>query len=253
MKRNRGLACRVYKINTRYLEIVKAFLTNSNEKICYDVYEKGTDNKIELFFEVSDIIKNDYGRTFEMYIDKIMFLPNKENSVPVPYTPTYQLQLLETKKEFKNHIIIYGPKTVDKSIKNAIMKYISSITEEGIEDPLILLKIDFNRVKQLANEFPNIQHFCIKDVNDDRLQDIIIKGDMLETTSQYREFVLNNETKGSVNFLGISMDDKLFYMGKDGSIYSRNSFAADDELKNVYLLLIRISSRNGFQESLDSF
>ena len=118
-----------------------------------------------------------------MYIDKIMFLPKDDKEIPVPYTPTHMLQILEGKTKFQNHIIIFGSKTIDTSIKNVVNKQISKITENEIEDPLILLRINFDKIQQLANEFPNVQHFCIKDVGDDRLQDVIIKGDMLEKNS----------------------------------------------------------------------
>ena len=118
------------------------------------------------------------------------------------YTPTFKLQIFENTSEFKDHIVIYGPKTIDAGIKTAIEKHLSETLVQEVRDSIILLKIDFDKIKLLAKEFPNIQHFCIKDINDDKLQDVIIKGDMLEKTSQYDEFVLKDDTKGDVNFLG---------------------------------------------------
>ena len=253
MRKTRGLACRIYKINPNLLGEVKSFFKNSGEKICYDIYGKGTDHEVSLFFRVKGSTKNDYGSLFYMYIDKIMFLPKDDDEMPVSYTPTYTLQILDSNTEFQNYIIIFGPKTIDTSIKTAIIKQILSITENEIEDPLVLLRVNFDKVQQIAEEFPNVQHFCIKDVSDDRLQDVIIKGDMLETTPQYREFVLDSDTKGSVNFLGVTAENKLFYIGRDGSMYSRNSFTDNESLKMVHLLLTRLSSKNAFYKTLDDF
>ncbi|MDI1495529.1 MAG: ATP-utilizing protein [Cenarchaeum symbiont of Oopsacas minuta] len=118
-------------------------------------------------------------------------------------------------------------------------------------DPLILLKVDFDKASQLVKEFQNIQYFCTKDVNDDRLQDIIIKGDMLEKTPQYKEFVEAPDTKGDLNYLGITIDGKILYIGRDGSIYSRNNFSKFNITNIVYTLLNRISSIHAFHKTLD--
>ena len=253
MRKARGLACRIYKINPNVLGEVKSFFKNNREKICYDVYGKGTEHEDNLFFRVKGSTENDYGDLFYMYIDKIMFLPKDDDEIPVLYTPTHTLQILDGKIEFKNYIIIFGSKTIDTSIKAAIIKQISTIAENEIEEPLVLLRVNFDRVQQIADEFPNVQHFCIKDVSDDRLQDVIIKGDMLEKTPQYKEFVLDSDTKGSVNFLGVAVENKLFYIGRDGSIYSRNSFTDKEAFRMIYLLLTRLSSKNAFYKTLDDF
>ena len=105
-----NLSCRVYKINQNYLTAVKSFFS-SDSKILYDTFQKGTDDKFELFFNVKKAEKNDYGKMIEICLDKIMFIPHRDDA------------------------------------------------------------------------------------------------------------------KGSVNFLGITADSKLFYIGKDGSIYSRNNFS----------------------------
>ena len=249
-----NLACRTYKINPNHLAAVKSLFT-SNPKILYDTYRKGTDDQLELFFSVKKTEKNNHGKLIQIYLDKIMFVPQRNNKEEaIRYTPTYVVQLLEKTESFENYLIVFGPKTIDSGIKNALTKHISEISEDEVSDPLILLKVDFDKIKKLAKEFPNIQHFCIKDVNDDRLQDVIIKGDMLEKTPQYKEFVIEEDTKGSVNFLGITLDGKLFYIGKDGSIYSRNNFSRTDVTSVVYSLLVRISTSGAFNtKTLDDF
>ncbi len=249
-----NISCRTYKINPKYLETVKSFLA-SDSKIQYDAFQKGTKNEIELFFSIKRTEENNYGKAIETYIDKIMFVPQREEKEEaIRYTPTHIIQLFEGTEQFENHLVIFGPKTIDSGIKNAIIKHIIKTSKQDANDPLILLKIDFEKIKKIALEFKNIQHFCIKDVNDDRLQDVIIKGDMLEKTPQYKEFVIDDDTKGDVNFIGIPVNDKLFYLGRDGSIYSRNSFARVDVIQIVYSLLTRISKSGALNtKTLDEF
>lgn len=252
MRRERGLACRIYKINSSYTREVKMQLGNYGKKTVYTTYNKGTD-KEELTFSVKDTVENEQGSLYSIYLDKIIFLPDRDKDKLVVYTPTFKLQIFENTPEFKDHLVIYGPKTIDAGIKNAIKNQLAETSDQEVRDPLILLKIDFEKIQHLAEEFPNIQHFCIKGINDDRLQDVIIKGDMLEKTPQYKEFVLRKDTRGDVNFLGITMDDKLFYVGKDGSMYSRTSFSQYEMVKLVYSLASRISSRNSFIKPLDDY
>ena len=182
-----------------------------------------------------------------------MFLPERDKDKLVVYTPTFKLQIFENTSEFQNHLVIYGPRTIDNGIKTAIEKRLAETSAQEVRDTIILLKIDFEKIQSLAEEFPNIQQFCIKDINDDRLQDVIIKGDMLEKTVQYKEFVLKEDTRGDVNFLGVTLDAKLFFVGKNGSIYSRSSFNQFEMVRLVYSLACKISSRNAFIKPLDDY
>ena len=253
VKGERGLACRVYRINPNFISEVKHLFKNNNEKICYNTYKKGTNEKVDLTFSIRSVSENDYGYLYSIYLDKIMFLPDKDKEKLVVYTPTFKLQIFENTKQFQNHLVVYGPKTIDAGIKVAIEKQLAKTSTQVIEDPIVLLKIDFEKIQSLTEEFPNVQHFCIKDINDDRLQDVIIKGDMLEKTAQYNEFVLQENTKGAVNFLGITMDDRLFYVGKDGSIHSRSSFNQSEMIKLIYVLINKVLSRDAFFKSLDDY
>ena len=249
--RQNGLSCRVYRINKQVLFEVKNVLKKPNNEILYETYRKGTPDEQKLYFSVKDYKKNEHGTLFEIFLDKIIFIPTRDGEKPILQTPTYFIQLLENTEQFSDHLIIYGAKLIDSSIKKAFENHLRDILNEDVNDALILLKIDFEKISQLVREFQNIQHFCIKDVNDDRVQDVIIKGDMLEKTLQYKEFVIEDDTKGDLNFLGITMDGKLLYIGRDGSIYSRNNFAKNYITGIVYSLLQRIASRHALCKTLD--
>lgn len=246
-----NLSCRVYKINPEVLREIKSFLKQSHEKILYDTYKKDTKDAVKLYFNVKELKENQHGSMVEFYLDKIIFIPTRNGESAILQTPTYFIQLLENNDKFNDHLIIYGSKLIDTGIKKAFIKYLNNILDGDFVDPLILLKVDFDRSSQLVKEFQNIQYFCTKDVNDDRLQDIIIKGDMLEKTPQYKEFVEEPDTKGDLNFLGITIDGKLLYIGRDGSIYSRNNFSRLNITSIVYTLLNRISSIHAFHKTLD--
>lgn len=249
--RQKGLSCRVYRIDKQSLFKIKNILKEPNNEILYDVYRKGTPDEQKLYFSVKNYKKNEHGTLSEIFLDKIIFIPTRDGDKPILQTPTYFIQLLEDTEKFSDHLIIYGAKLIDSGIKKAFANHLKDILSENVNEPLILLKVDFDKISQLVQEFQNIQHFCIKDINDDRVQDVIIKGDMLEKTPQYKEFVLEDDTKGDLNFLGITMDGKLLYIGRDGSIYSRNSFAKNYITGIVYSLLQRIASRHALCKTLD--
>ena len=246
-----NLSCRIYKIDKSVLRVVKSFLKKPDETILYDIYRKDTKYEQKLYFSVKSFEKNKFGVMIEIYLDKIIFIPTRDGEQAILQTPTYFIQLLEGTEKFNNHLIIYGSKLIDLSIKKAFINYLNDTLNENVKEPLVLLKCDFDKITQLVEEFNNIQHFCIKDVNDDRLQDVIIKGDMLQKTPQYNEFVIDPDTKGDINFLGITMDSKILYIGRDGSIYSRNNFSKLNITDIVYSLLNRIANKKAFLHTLD--
>lgn len=58
------------------------------------------------------------------------------------------------------------------------MKYF--IRSKGVEsppDPLILKKVDLKaNMDAIMDHYPNLQHFCVKGIPDDKTRDIIVKG-----------------------------------------------------------------------------
>ena len=241
----------MYKINPQSLTEIKNILRESGKTILYDTYRKKTKDEKKLYFNVKEFEENDFGLMIEIYLDKIIFIPTRDGEQAILQTPTYFIQLLENTDKFDNHLIIYGAKSIDSGIKKAFTYCLKNTSSEDVRDHLILLKVDFDMASQLVQEFQNIQQFCIKDINDDRLQDVIIKGDMLEKTPQYKEFVEEPDTKGELNFLGITIDSKILYIGRDGSIYSRNNFSKNNITSIVYTLLDRIAGRHAFLKTLD--
>ena len=77
MVRERGLAYRIYKINPDVTNEIKLLFKNSNNKICYNVYDKN-ENNTELTFSVKEVKENDWGSLCSIYLDKIMFLPDRD-------------------------------------------------------------------------------------------------------------------------------------------------------------------------------
>ena len=122
-------------------------------------------------------------------------------------------------------------------------------------DPLILSKIDLKvNLDSLMKEFPNLQHFCIRDIPDEKTKGIIVRGNSLEETDVFDRFVKDDDTSGEVNFLGITTEfGKLIYLGTDGSVYSRLNFTGEDRIKTVYELYSRLRKINVFAMPLEHF
>lgn len=246
-----NLSCRVYRINKQSITYIKKLLKEQTDKIIYETYKKNTDKKINLCFNVKNSEDNKHGTMSEIYLDRIMLIPTRDGQKPQVHTPTYFIQILEGNEQFNDYLIIYGPKTIDTDIKRTFLSFLQKKLGDKVKDPLILLKVDFKKIDHIEKEFQNIQYFCSKDINDDRLQDIIVKGQMLESTTQYKEFVVDPTTKGDLNFLGVTIDHRILYVGRDGSIYSKSSFSRTNITNIVYGLITRIANIDAFIETLD--
>lgn len=70
----------------------------------------------------------------------------------------------------------------------------------------------------------------------------------------YDRFVKDSETSGAINFLGITLDDnRLIYVGSDGSIYSRFSFKGEEKIRVVYDLYSKFKKLEIFVNTLDNY
>ena len=234
-----SLAFRLYKIPRDSIPIlVKYFNKKIFEPINFDSYQ--SKQKIKLFFEIKKITPNNFGKKIDLYLDRIVFVPTRdEEKKPIKITPVFSMQLFEGKKHFENFLAIYGNKAIDYSIRNALMKYLENETKMSL-DSLILVKPDFGKLKELVNEFPNLQQFCVKDVGDDQIDDIILKGNTLEKTPNYSRYVVNEHTKGDLNFVGLSNNNRIIYVGRDGSFYSREKFNRSNVEELIYTFLCRM-------------
>jgi hypothetical protein len=234
-----GIAFRLYKINPDAVGFLNDLFNQTNNiSIHYETYR--SKKSIKLFFEIKNTEKNDYGRTINLYLDRIQFMPTKDDAnKPVKITPVYQMQILENKSNFQNHLLIFGNKGIDYSIKNAFEKHIESVSS-SVPIPLTLIKPDFRKLKELIKEFPNLQQFCIKDVGDDQIDDIILKGTKLEKNTNFARYAIDKDTKGDVNFVGLSNNNKIIYVGRDGSFYSREQFSKTNIPELIYNFLNRL-------------
>ncbi len=237
---NNGIAFRLYKVNSDAIKFIHGLLNEkTHTRVHYETYR--SDRSLKLFFEIKNIENDDYGRIINLYLDRIIFVPKKDNDKkPILITPTYQIQLLENKPDFKNHLLIFGNKAIEYSIKNAIEKYIESISSV-VPIPLTLVKPNFEKITELIKEFPNLQQFCIKDVGDDQIDDIVLKGTKLEKNTNFRRYAIDEDTRGDMNFVGLSNNNKIIYMGQDGSFYSRERFTRTNTPELVYNFLVRLN------------
>ncbi|MDE1813162.1 MAG: hypothetical protein KGI05_00725 [Thaumarchaeota archaeon] len=250
------LACRVYRLEPRLEREIKSLLLRSkkDEPLFYDKYRLPNGKDLELSIEIKQRTKNAFGHEITIWVDKTDRLPDRENNEQVVrYYQEHKVHLFENTKNFSEHIVVFGPKVVDTSLIKAI-KHKVKTGKDRVPDPFILVKVDFKAMEKLIKEFPNLQHFCIRDIPDERTKGVIVKGNMLEETDLFERFVMDADTKGPVNFLGITTDfGKLVYLGKDGSLYSRMSFAKEDTIKIIYGIYERLKKIGVLSKKLDDF
>jgi hypothetical protein len=252
----RQLACRVYKLSSEIATDVKHLLLESRrgKPLHYETYELPSGD-IDLSIVIKERFKNSYGTEVAFTVDHITRLQDRENEHQVVrFYKQYQVQVIHGTPHFNDCVMVFGPKIIDRSLINAIKYYIGKGKKEVV-DPFILLKVDFNTsIDKLTKEFPNLQHFCIRDIPDERLKGLIAKGNSLEETDLFERFVKNGDTAGPINFLGIASEfGKLVYLGKDGSVYSRMNFAREDTIKTIYDLYVRLKGINALVKPIEDF
>ncbi|MGD1836632.1 MAG: hypothetical protein ACPKPY_01055 [Nitrososphaeraceae archaeon] len=238
-----ALACRIYKINPVLNIEIKKLFNHSDVKnpLYYDTIGSGKD-QLKLYIEIQNMMDNDYGQEIQLRIDHYTRLKDRENPDQiVRFYKDYQIQLIENKRHFKDCVIIFGPKEIDSSIIKAIK---NSIQKDGekLQDPFIQIRIDINsKIDKFTKEFPNLQHFCISNIPDDKMKRVVVRGQNLEETDLFERFVVDKTTSGPINFLGIVTEfGKVIYIGSDGSIYSRMGFEKEDVVKIIYNLLEKL-------------
>ena len=245
----------MYKIEPELRKGIKSLLISSrkDEPLHYDTYSKdGTE--FDLGIIIKKRYKNKHGTEIEISVDLVKRMPDRdEPNRIIRYCKEYKVQYLEGLKTFNDCLIIFGPKIIDRSLMKAI-KNKSAELDEAIPDPFILIAVDFNALDSLLEKFPNLKHFCIQNIPDERTKGVIVKGQRLEETDLFDRFVVNEDTKGPVNFIGITTDmDKIVYLGKDGSIYSRMSFEKEDIVKIIYKLYTKLKKSKALKQGLDEF
>ena len=252
------LACRVYYINPEARQDILYLLLNSKENTphSYGQYITKEGHTDDLSLEIKNRTPNSYGHSIDLWIDHVKTISDREEGPrPVRYYGEYEIQVISKKQNFNDHIIIYGPKNIDAKIKKALNNYVHESDSDKTAN-LRLLRVEFTKpnIDLIMENYPDLQHFCTENNQEDRIKGVVVKGIQLEQTDAFERFVTNRETSGSINFLGITMDDnKLIYVGGDGSIYSRYSFRGEEKIKIIYNLYSNFKRLNLLVNSLDGY
>ncbi len=246
------LAFRFYRIGSKSIKPVIDLLSSAeNAPIHYDTYPG--EKNIKLYFHIKKVEENDYGKLIKIYLDQIKFLPIKEHKKAFKITPTYNIQLFEKKELFKNHIMFFGNKSIDYSIRKALKKFILSNTGDDY-DPIIMIKPDFKKLQLLVKNFPNVQKFCVKNVDDDNVKGIVLTGTELEEDGNFEKYAIDEDTKGDMNFIALSVDKNIIFINRDGSFYSREDFSRTNSIELIYNLLKRFDENKLlFKPTIDDF
>lgn len=252
------LACRVYRIEQTVLRDIRELLLKSppDKPIHYGYYPLEKDNKLDLSIVIKARYNNSFGTLVTLWVDEVRtFQDREEKEKIVRYYNTYEIQLIEGKQHFQNHLIIFGPKIVDHRIIKAMRNYLKKREDDDPPDPLVLITADLKaNMDSIMDQYPNLQHFCIKQIPDDRTRDVIVKGKQLEQTDVYDRFVKDVDTSGNVNFVGITIErGRILYVGSDGSVFSRMSFKGEDKIRVVYELYQRLKKIGAINNTMDEY
>lgn len=250
------LACRVYAINPEVLYEVKKLLLKTELGLPFKYGQYTEDgNSFDLSIVIKQRNENSYGYLLNIWIDQTGTIEDREiGRKVVRFYKEYDIQFLTEKEDFKDHLIVFGPKSIDSRLRKAIYFYVQE-TKDEFPDALRLLRVELkSNADTIMKHYPDLQHFCTEDNPDDRIRGVVIKGSQLEQTDVYERFVRDDETSGAINFLGITVEGgKLVYVGSDGSVYSRFYFKGEERIRVIYDLYSRFKKLNAFVNSLDNY
>ena len=250
---NVKLACRMYVIDSKVISLLKEH-SEKNSEIKYEEYACDNGEVLQLSIIDKKYETNQYGHLVTLEVDQVMTLHDRDRQNPtVRYNETYELQIFEDVPNLNNHMAIFGSKQMDSKLIKSVTNKLS-VDKNHTFKSFRLLKVAFTKknIIALRNKYPNIQHYCVKDIINEQIDDVVIKGVNLEDNELFEKFVEDNESRGMVNFLGVTMPQgKILYVGKDGSVYSRKNFARTDKIDVVCKLYQDLHKINVFLEYLD--
>ena len=247
----------MYKVEDTVQHEIRDLLLKSptDKPIHYANWPVGDDEKdIDLSIVIKGRYENGFGHLITLWVDQVQVLPDREVGTKIiRYYSPYEIQLIDGKPNFANHVIIFGPKSIDASIIKAMKNFVRSKGVESPPDPLILKKVDLKaNMDAIMDHYPNLQHFCVKGIPDDKTRDIIVKGKELEQSDEYEKFIKDVDTSGNVNFLGITIErGRILYVGSDGSVFSRMAFKGEEKIRVVYTLYSQFKKIKAFLKTLD--
>lgn len=179
------LACRVYAINDSFSHKIIELLTKDELNVPhhYGEYVADNDLKLDLSLVIKSRNENSYGFLINLWIDHAKIIYDREEGAkPIRYYEIYEMQLISKKPNFDNHLIIYGPKIIDSKIKKALQFYLKNEGIEKYPDVLRLLRIDLKaNIELIMKHYPDLQHFCTEDNQDDRIRGVVVKGKSIRT------------------------------------------------------------------------
>jgi hypothetical protein len=73
----------------------------------------------------------------------------------------------------------------------------------------------------LKKRFPNMKQLAVDQINDAYVRKAVLKGDQLENSELYEQWVSNSESGGRVLYFGVNIRDETIILGTLGNMYSR--------------------------------
>lgn len=226
---------RFYKLNPICDAPVKTNLTTEGKIFSLGKIENQDD---DLEIQIESVVANDYGKSIKLWVDDEMpQWDRRRGSFKTRYTRKVIIQIFE-KEPIVNFISISGFKKADSLIKHALIKTVGEAPFNSVE---FLLK---TKQADIENKYPNVKIFKVKEIKDDHVKTAVLAGSFIEASAEYKKFAQNPISAGEIIYIGVPINNKLVFIMQDGSIYSRQVFSSDEELKEAYGIMKTISEVN---------
>ncbi len=234
---------RFYKLNPSEDASIKTQLTTEGKIFPYgkSTDQLGTEEDLEI--KIDSIGSNDYGKIIKLLVDdEIPQWDRRRGEFNIRYTKRVNVEIFE-KEPISNFISVCGFKKADSLLRQALIKNVSKSPFKSVD---ILLK---EKQSEIESRFPNVKLFKVREIKDDHVKTAMLTGSYMEDSPEYRKFVQDPVSAGEILYIGVPIHDKLVFITQNGSIYSRNVFAPEEELREVFEIMKTLMEINAVKVS----
>jgi len=216
-------SCTIYQLNPQCdRRIFEDIFTETGTSFHYDTILREDDDDLDLNLYIDTRTQNSQGTLFELAIDLLSPPFYARNKEPQRVVLTARLGLQIFNLEGWPYLVgVFASQQNCDLFRYAMTKIYA---DQSGERSRVLDRVVF-RLREneecLMNRFPNMKQLAVDQINDAHIRKAVIKGESLEESPLYEQWVLSGDSGGRVLYFGINVRGETVILGTLGNMYSR--------------------------------